>query len=53
MGLAWYHTEIAKDIPFERMLSEGQPVLKIQVPIGDLAINHVQFIILEELAPKD
>ena len=53
MGLAWYHTEIAKDIPFERMLSEGQPVLKTQVPIGDLAINHVQFIILEELAPKD
>jgi transglutaminase-like putative cysteine protease len=53
MGLAWYHTEIAKDIPFERMLSEGQPVLKTQVPIGDLAINHVQFVILEELAPKD
>jgi transglutaminase-like putative cysteine protease len=53
MGLAWYHTEIAKDIPFECLLSEGQPVLKTQVSIGDLAINHVQFIILDELEPKD
>jgi transglutaminase-like putative cysteine protease len=51
MGLAWYHTEIAKDIPFERLYSEGQLVPKTQVSIGDLAINHVQFIVLDELEP--
>ncbi len=51
MGLAWYHTEIAKDIPFERLVSEGNPVLKTQVSIGDLALNHVQFTILDELQP--
>ncbi|MBR8830210.1 MAG: hypothetical protein N5P05_002871 [Chroococcopsis gigantea SAG 12.99] len=51
MGLAWYHTEIAKDIPFERLYSEGDPVLKTQVSIGDLAINHVQFTVLDELQP--
>ncbi|MEG3438323.1 transglutaminase domain-containing protein [Pannus brasiliensis CCIBt3594] len=52
MGLAWYHTEIAKDIPFECLVSEGQPVPKTRVSIGDLALNHVQFVILDELEPK-
>jgi transglutaminase-like putative cysteine protease len=51
MGLAWYHTEIAKDIPFERLMSEGEPIPKTRLSIGDLAINHVQFIVLDELEP--
>ncbi|WP_013320400.1 transglutaminase domain-containing protein [Gloeothece verrucosa] len=52
MGLAWYHAEMAKDVPFERLLSNGSPVNKEQVSIGELAINHVQFTILEELDPN-
>jgi transglutaminase-like putative cysteine protease len=51
MGLAWYHAEMAKGVPFEKLYSEGQPIPKEQVSIGSLAINHVRFIILEELAP--
>lgn len=51
MGLAWYHAEMAKDIPFEMLISEGVPVSKEKVSIGELAINHVQFTILEELQP--
>ncbi|ACK72329.1 transglutaminase domain protein [Gloeothece citriformis PCC 7424] len=53
MGLAWYHAEMAKDVPFERLFSEGVQVNKEQVSIGDLAINHVQFTILDELDPND
>ena len=53
MGLAWYHAEMAKDVPFERLVSEGVPVDKTQVSLGDLAINHVQFKILEELQPAE
>jgi transglutaminase-like putative cysteine protease len=51
MGLAWYHAEMAKDIPFERLFSKGLPVDKTQISIGALALNHVQFTILEELKP--
>ncbi len=51
MGLAWFHAEMAKDVPFERLLSNGLPVDKAQISIGDLALNHVQFTILEELKP--
>jgi transglutaminase-like putative cysteine protease len=51
MGLAWYHAEMAKDIPFERLSSNGEVISKEQVSIGELAINHVQFTILEELNP--
>jgi transglutaminase-like putative cysteine protease len=51
MGLAWYHAEMAKDIPFEFLQSEGVLLDKTQVSIGDLAINHVRFTILEELSP--
>ncbi|AGF50344.1 sll1049 [Synechocystis sp. PCC 6803] len=51
MGLAWYHAETAKDVPFEQLLSQGIPVNKQVVSIGELAINHVQFTILEELDP--
>ncbi|MBE9170288.1 transglutaminase [Pleurocapsales cyanobacterium LEGE 06147] len=52
MGLAWYHAEMTKDIPFEILLSEGVKVDKEKVSIGDLAINHVRFTILEELSPE-
>ena len=49
MGLAWYHAEMAKGIPFEKLLSQGQPVDKEKLSLGELAINRVQFTILEEL----
>jgi len=42
MGLPWTHAEIAKGIPFE---SCNHP----EFSIGELAINHVQFRILEAL----
>jgi transglutaminase-like putative cysteine protease len=51
MGLAWYHAEMAKDVPFERLTCNGEPINKEQVSIGELAINHVQFTIVEELRP--
>lgn len=51
MGLAWYHAETAKDVPFEQLYSQGIPVNKQRVSIGELAINHVQFTILAELDP--
>ncbi|NEO99256.1 MAG: transglutaminase family protein [Symploca sp. SIO2E9] len=49
MGLAWYHVEIGKGIPFEVLKSQGVPVNKEQISIGELAINHVRFKILQEL----
>ncbi len=49
MGLAWYHVEIGKGISFETLKSQGVPVNKENVSIGDLAINHVRFTILQEL----
>ena len=51
MGLAWYHAEMAKGVPFETITSEGKLVPKETVSIGELAINHVQFTILDELQP--
>ncbi|MEY2984984.1 MAG: hypothetical protein RLZZ568_1601, partial [Cyanobacteriota bacterium] len=51
MGLAWYHAETAKDVPFEQLVSQGVPVDKKQISIGELAINHVQFTVLDELDP--
>jgi len=51
MGLSWYHVEMAKDMPFETLMSEGLPVNKEKASIGQLAINHVCFTILEELQP--
>jgi transglutaminase-like putative cysteine protease len=51
MGLAWYHMEIGKGITFESLKSEGAAVNKENVSIGELAINHVSFKILEELQP--
>jgi transglutaminase-like putative cysteine protease len=51
MGLAWYHIEIGKGIPFASLKVQGQPVNKEEVSIGDLAINHIRFTILSELPP--
>ena len=51
MGLAWYHMEMGKGISFENIKSEGMPVDKEKISIGELAINHVRFRILEELVP--
>jgi transglutaminase-like putative cysteine protease len=49
MGLPWYHAEIAKGIPFETLTAAGQPVETVS--IGELAINHIRFTILQELGP--
>jgi transglutaminase-like putative cysteine protease len=49
MGLAWYHIEIGKGIPFETLTSRGLRLEEIS--IGDLALNHIRFTILEELPP--
>ncbi len=53
MGLPWYHAEIAKGIPFTRVTSGGVPIgdLGLDLSVGDLALNHVQFQILAELPP--
>jgi transglutaminase-like putative cysteine protease len=48
MGLAWYHTEIGKGISFEKMKADDKPE---HLSMGDLAINHIRFRILEELVP--
>jgi transglutaminase-like putative cysteine protease len=51
MGLAWYHAEMGKGVPFANLTSNGLLVDKETVSIGELAINHVRFIILDELKP--
>ncbi|MEJ1929874.1 transglutaminase domain-containing protein [Nostoc sp. NIES-2111] len=50
MGLSWYHIEIGKGISFETLSSQGARLTKEDVPIGDLAINHIRFTILKELS---
>jgi transglutaminase-like putative cysteine protease len=50
MGLAWYHTEIGKGISFTKMKADDKPE---HISLGDLAINHIRFRILEELMPGD
>jgi transglutaminase-like putative cysteine protease len=52
MGLAWYHVELGKGIRFESLNLEGVRMHKTQVPIGDLALNHIQFRILDELPAR-
>ena len=49
MGLAWYHIEIGKGISFETLTSKGLPLE--DTSIGELALNHIRFTILEELPP--
>jgi transglutaminase-like putative cysteine protease len=51
MGLAWYHIEIGKGIPFATLRVQGKPVNKEEVSIGDLAVNHIRFTILSEVPP--
>lgn len=50
MGLPWFHAEIAKGIPFEKITA---PDLPEDISIGDLAINHIRFTILQELPPPN
>jgi transglutaminase-like putative cysteine protease len=49
MALPWYHIEMAKGVSFEKIRIPG--VEDIGVKIGELAINHVRFTLLEELPP--
>jgi transglutaminase-like putative cysteine protease len=50
MGLPWFHAEIGKGITFESLRSGGVPVGDLfDLSIGDLALNHVRFMILQEL----
>ncbi len=51
MGLCWYHAEMAKNVPFATLSSKGEKIDKEVVSVGDLAINHVRFIVLDELQP--
>ena len=51
MGLAWYHAEMAKDTAFEMITKGGVKIEKETVSIGELALNHIRFMILEELQP--
>ena len=53
MGLAWYHAEMSKDVPFETLISEGKKLEKETVSIGELALNHVRFVVLQELQPTE
>jgi hypothetical protein len=48
MGLAWYHIEIGKGVSFEKIKADDKPE---ELSIGDLALNHIRFKILEELPP--
>jgi transglutaminase-like putative cysteine protease len=49
MGLSWYHTELGKGISFEKVTAADLPD---NFSRRDLAINHIRFTILDELAPK-
>ncbi len=51
MGLSWFHVEIGKGISFETLSSKGKRIEKEDISIGELAINHIRFTILEELPP--
>ncbi len=51
MGLCWYHIEIGKGISFETLTSKGVRLTKEEISIGELALNHIRFTILEELPP--
>ncbi|NJL01720.1 MAG: transglutaminase [Spirulinaceae cyanobacterium SM2_1_0] len=52
MGLSWFHAEMAKGVPFEKLYQGGEPIPREQTSIGELAINHVSFTILDELRPS-
>ena len=48
MGLPWWHVEMGKGIPFEKLIL---PDPTLEVRLGDLAVNHMRFKILGELEP--
>lgn len=48
MGLPWFHAEMSKGIPFETLRTRDD---SLEVSIGELAINHIRFTILDELPP--
>lgn len=48
MGLSWYHTELGKGISFGRFKADNRPE---KFSLGNLAINHIRFVIKEELHP--
>lgn len=50
MGLSWFHIEIGKGISFETLSSQGKRIEKEDASIGELAINHIRFNIVEELS---
>ncbi|MGF1514473.1 MAG: transglutaminase domain-containing protein [Elainellaceae cyanobacterium] len=49
MGLSWYHVEIGKGISFEKIKA---PDKLEDTSIGDLAVNHIRFRVLEERCPS-
>ena len=49
MGLAWYHAELGKGIKFEKLTADNLPE---EFSLGDLALNHIRFRILDELPPS-
>ncbi|MEM9509155.1 MAG: transglutaminase domain-containing protein [Cyanobacteria bacterium P01_E01_bin.35] len=51
MGLSWYHAEMAKNTAFEVITRGGVKIEKETVSIGELSLNHIRFMILEELRP--
>ncbi|MFG3816628.1 transglutaminase domain-containing protein [Limnothrix redekei LRLZ20PSL1] len=54
MALPWNHVEIAKGSRFQGIQVGGQPLAELsELKVGDLALNHVRFRILEELDPLD
>ena len=40
MGLPWWHVEMGKGIPFEKLIL---PDPTLEVRLGDLAVNHMRF----------
>jgi len=48
MGLAWYHTELGKGIPFNKMQADNKPE---DLSVRDLSVNHIRFRVLDELVP--
>lgn len=50
MGLAWYHIEIGKGVSFEKIQAIDKPE---ELSIGDLALNHIRFRVLDELPPPE
>lgn len=49
MGLAWYHAELGKGIPFAKLNADNRPE---KFSLGNLAVNHIRFTILDELNPE-